>query len=188
MPILQVIIGSTRQGRQGPYVASWFTERARKCGLFEVEVVDLAEVNLPMLDEPNHPRLKQYQHEHTKAWSATVERADAFVMVTPEYNFGAPPSLLNAIDYLHFEWFYKPVGFISYGGVSAGTRAVQMLKQVVTTLKLVPMVEAVAIPFFSQFLSDGGEFQPPEVQDKAADDLLKELHRWTEALRSLRQK
>ena len=95
---LQVVTAATRQGREGPKVAAWFLERARAHGKFQIEPIDLAEVNLPLFDEPRHPRFKQYEHDHTKAWSATIERADAFVFVVPEYNFSMAPSLLNAID------------------------------------------------------------------------------------------
>jgi NAD(P)H-dependent FMN reductase len=182
---LQVLVASTREGRKGPLVAGWFLEQARAQGRFDVELVDLAEVNLPLLDEPNHPRLRQYQHEHTRAWSATIERADAFVFVTPEYNFGSPPALLNALDYLLHEWAYKPVGFVSYGGVSGGLRSVQMTKQVVTSLKMMPMVEAVAVPFFAQQIKDGA-FDPGEVQVQAATTMLNELLRWATALKPLR--
>lgn len=185
MPQLQVIVASTRNGRSGLAVAEWFVERAVRHGKFAVELVDLKAVNLPLLDEPNHPRLRQYQYAHTKAWSATVSRADAFVFVTPEYNYGPPPSLINALDYVYFEWHYKPVAFVSYGGVSGGTRSVQMTKQVVTTLKMVPLVEAVHVPFFSK-LMDNGVFKGGETYDKAATAMLDELVRWSEALRVLR--
>lgn len=184
---LQVIVASTREGRKGPYVADWFLAQARRHGKFEVEKVDLAEIDLPLMDEPNHPRLRKYEHEHTRAWSALVEQADAYVFVTPEYNFSAPPSLLNALDYLVREWAYKPVGFVSYGGVSAGLRSVQMTKQTVTALKMMPMVEAVSIPFFQQHINEeAGTFDPGEVQAKAAVVMLDELLRWAEALRPLR--
>jgi NAD(P)H-dependent FMN reductase len=143
MPRLQIFIVSTRPARKGTVVAGWFEQQARHHGKFDVEMVDLAQVNLPMMDEPEHPRLRKYQHEHTRAWSARVEQADAFVFVTPEYNFSTPPSLVNALDYLVVEWAYKPVGFVSYGGVSAGLRSVQMTKLLVTALKMMPMAEAV---------------------------------------------
>jgi len=120
MPRLQIFIVSTRPGRKGEAVARWVDERAREHAKFEVEVVDLKEVNLPLLDEPEHPRLRKYQHDHTKAWSARVSRADAFVFVTPEYNYCSPPSLVNAIDFLFHEWTYKPAVFVSYGGASGG--------------------------------------------------------------------
>ncbi|HVU14702.1 MAG TPA: NAD(P)H-dependent oxidoreductase, partial [Phototrophicaceae bacterium] len=90
---LQIITVSTRQGRSGHRVGDWFANYARQHGKFEIETVDLAEINLPLFDEPNHPRFQKYEHDHTKAWSEIVSRADAFVFVTPEYNYSAPPSL-----------------------------------------------------------------------------------------------
>ena len=184
---LQVIIASTRAGRMGPTVGDWFLDHARRHGKFDVEAVDLAAVNLPLLDEPRHPRLHEYEHEHTRRWSATVERADAFVFVTPEYNYGAPPSLVNALDYLNQEWKYKPAGFVSYGGVSGGTRSVQMTKQIVTALKMMPMLEAVTVPFFTQYVNrESGQFPPPKVQEDAATVMLDELLRWATALQPLR--
>ena len=184
---LQVLVASTREARLGPHVAGWFFEQARAHAKFEVELVDLADVDLPLLDEPKHPRFADYQHEHTKRWSGIVSRADAFVFVTPEYDYGAPAALVNALQFLSREWAYKPVGFCSYGGVSGGTRGVQMTKQVVTSLKMMPMAEAVAIPFFAQYLkADAGTFAPPPEQAKAAAVMLDELLRWAEALRTLR--
>ena len=185
--LLEIFIVSTPPGRKGPRVAAWFEEGARQHDRFAIDVVDLAVVNLPLMDEPEHPRLRRYQHEHTKAWSGRIERADAFVFVTPEYNFSTPPSLINALDYLVEEWAYKPVGFVSYGGVSGGLRSVQMTKQIVTALKMVPLVEAVSIPFFTKFIDSTGAFTPDEVQVKAASTMLDELLRWAEALKRLRR-
>lgn len=187
MLTLQIIVASTRPGRQGAAVGAWATEQARAHGKFEIEVVDLADVNLPFLDEPKHPRFAQYEHEHTKRWSATISRADAFVFVTPEYDFGPPASLINALQYLVKEWAYKPAGFVSYGGVSGGTRGVQITKSTVTSLKMMPMFEAVSIPFFTQYVqAETGAFDPGDVQAKAAVVMLDELHRWTVALKTLR--
>ena len=186
-PILQIIIAGTRPGRVGPSVASWINERAIAHGGFDVELIDLAEVNLPMFDEPKHPRFRQYVHQHTKDWSATIDRADAFIFVVPEYNYGFNAAIKNAIDYLNAEWQHKPVGFVSYGGVAAGTRAVQMLKQVVTTLKMVPMFDAVNIPFVQQFLDADRKLQPNDIMEAAATAMLDELVRWTASLRALRQ-
>ena len=185
MPNLVIIIGSTRPGRAGLPIAEWFAARAKEHGGFDVTVIDLAELGLPLLNEPNHPRLQQYTQEHTMEWSATVDGADAFVIVTPEYNAGYPAALKNALDYLHHEWHNKPVGFVSYGGVSAGTRAVQQLKQVVTTLRMLPVVDSVTIPFHTQFLQDG-TFSPSQVLEQAADTMLDELVRTEAALRPLR--
>ena len=184
-PLLQIIVASTRPGRVGLPVAEWFEPIAVDHGGFDVERVDLAELALPMMDEPKHPKFGEYQHRHTRDWSAAVARADAFVFVMPEYNSGIVAPLKNAIDYLHTEWRDKAVGFVSYGGVSAGTRAVQMTKQVVTTLHMVPVVEAVTIPFVAQFLVDG-RIEPNEIMDEAATAMLDELARITRALAPLR--
>jgi NAD(P)H-dependent FMN reductase len=186
MPTLTVIIGSTRPGRAGLPIGQWFVDRARRHAGFRVEVADLAEIDLPLLDEPNHPRLRQYTRQHTKDWSARIERADAVVFVTPEYNHGYPASVKNAIDYLHEEWRDKPVGFVSYGGVAAGTRAVQQLKQVVATLRMVPVVESVNIPFHAQFIDDG-RLAANDTMEQAADAMLDELSRVESALRPLRE-
>jgi NAD(P)H-dependent FMN reductase len=185
MPRLLIIVGSTRPGRAGLPIAEWFVAEARRHGGFDVEVADLAEIGLPLYDEPNHPRLRQYQHDHTKAWSRIVDGADAVVFVTPEYNYGYPASVKNAIDYLHEEWRDKPVGFVSYGGVAAGTRAVQQLKQVLTTLRMVPVVESVNIPFHSQLIDGEGRLEPNDVMVAAAGAMLDELARIESALRPL---
>lgn len=187
MPKLHVIVASTRLDRKGPLVATWFMERARAHAKFDLELVDLAELDLPLFDEPGHPRFAQYAHEHTKRWSAVVARADAFAVVTPEYDHAAPASLVNALQYLVREWAYKPMGFVSYGGISGGTRGVQMTKQIVTALKVMPVPEAVAIPFFTQHVSqETGAFDPGEVQAKAAVVMLDELLKWATALAPLR--
>lgn len=184
-PRLLVIIGSTRPGRAGLPIAQWFVERAREHGEFEIDVADLAEINLPLLDEPNHPRLGQYLHDHTKAWSAQVRAADAIVLVTAEYNHGYTAPLKNAIDYLHTEWQHKPVAFVSYGGIAAGIRAVEQLKPVVATLSMMPLVENVSIPFHSKMIEDG-VFHGNESLGRAAAAMLRELERWSTALRILR--
>jgi NAD(P)H-dependent FMN reductase len=186
-PRLQIILCSTRPGRVGEPVARWFEQRARECGAFDVEVVDLGEVSLPFMDEPHHPRLGRYVHEHTKAWSARVDAADAFVFVMPEYNYGFNAPLKNAIDYLNREWMYKPVGFVSYGGVSGGTRAMQMVKQVITAVKMTAVYESVSIPFVRELLDDDQTLSANESMDAAAADMLGELQRLEKALRPLRE-
>src|SRR5450432_602242 len=186
MSKLSVVIGSTRPGRVGLPVGQWFFERAKGHGAFEVDLVDLKDLNLPLIDEPKHPKLEQYEHEHTKAWSAIVKASDAFVFVTPEYNFSASPALLNALDYLFYEWAYKAAGFVSYGGVAGGMRSVQMLKQPLSVLKVVGIPESVTITFFSQ-LMENGTFKGSEPLEKAAVTMLDELHRWTGALATLRK-
>jgi len=186
MPKLMIVIASTRPGRVGLPVAEWFRERAEEHGGFAVGLVDLAELQLPLLDEASHPRLRLYTQQHTHDWSAMVDDADAFVFVTSEYNYGYPAALKNAIDYLHHEWQYKPVGFVSYGGVAAGTRAVQQLKQVVGAVRLVAVVEAVNIPFVAQFIDNHGVLQANDVMEQAARAMLDEVVRVQAALAPLR--
>lgn len=183
---LHIVICSTRPNRVGPSVARWFHGVAVEKGNFEVRLVDLAEVNLPLFDEPRHPSMQKYEHQHTRDWSAIVEAADAFVFVTPEYNNGPPPSLVNALDFVYKEWNYKPAAFVSYGGVSGGLRAVQAEKLILATLKMPTLTEAVTIPGVSRQVADG-VFTPTDRQVEAADGLLDELHRWAEALRPMRR-
>ena len=185
---LQVIICSTRPGRVGPAVAGWFAQFAQHHGKFATSVVDLADFNLPMYDEPHHPSTQKYEKAHTKKWSASVAEADAYVFVTPEYNFGPPPSFINALNFVYREWNYKPCGFVSYGGVSGGLRAVQLEKQLVTTLKMMPMVEGVAIPMVAKMLDEKRDFLPNELIIASAKSLLDELFRWAEGLKAMRER
>jgi NAD(P)H-dependent FMN reductase len=186
LPKLAIVVTSTREQRAGLAITKWFVERVAQHGKFEGTVVDLKEINLPLLDEPNHPVKRQYQHAHTKAWSQIVAAADAFVFVTPEYNYGMPPALLNALDYLFHEWHYKAAGFVSYGGLSGGTRSVQMSKQVLTSLRMMPIPEAVNFPFFAKLMDSNGVFHPTEPSNESATKMLDELLRWTTALETLR--
>jgi len=182
---LTVILASVRDGRGGEAIARWFITRAKEHAKFDVELADLKELNLPILDEPHHPRLKKYVHDSTKRWSEIVGGSDAFVFVTPEYNYTIPPALVNALDTVYHEWTYKPVAFVSYGGISGGMRAVQTEKLMVTGFKMMPMVEAVNIPLYTQ-LVENGVFKSNEMHDKAVPVMLDELLRWSEALKTLR--
>ena len=187
-PILHTLICSTRPGRIGPAVAEWANAAAQAHGGFEARIVDLASFRLPVFDEPEHPRLGRYAHEHTRAWSASVSEANAFLFVLPEYNFGPPGALVNALNYLVREWHYKAVGFVSYGGMSGGIRAVQVTKGLLTTLKLAPMLEAVAIPNVGQQLQSEGGLGSIPLNAQSATAMLDELLRWTQALQVLRVK
>jgi NAD(P)H-dependent FMN reductase len=155
---------------------------------FNVELIDLGEVNLPFLDEPEHPRFKKYSKQHTKDWSEKIQSADAYIIVTCEYNYGYPAALKNAFDFLYHEWNDKPVAFVSYGGIAGGTRSVQMFKQVVTALKMMPLAESVNIPFFTRYLDAEGKFNADENMKKGLEGMLNELTRWTEALKMMRSK
>lgn len=145
-------------------------------------VADLAEIALPFFDEPDHPRLGNYVHQHTRDWAGLVASADALVLVTPEYNHGPSAVLKNAIDFLHAEWRDKPVGFVSYGGVAAGTRAVQQLLQIVTTVRMIPVFDAVAIPFVRKVVDGDGRVAATALMDGSSTALLDELVRLVEVL------
>jgi NAD(P)H-dependent FMN reductase len=183
---LQTIITSTRPGRVGPAIGQWFHEQAKAHGNFDAELVDLATFNLPLYDEPHHPMRRQYEHDHTRKWAASVNAADAFVFVIPEYNYSPPPSFVNALDYVFWEWQYKPVAFVSYGGVSAGLRSAQVARSHASTLKMMPIPEGVAIPSFFTQIKDG-KFEGSELNQQGVAATLNELHKWSEALTPLRE-
>lgn len=186
MPRLMIIVASTRPGRVGLPVAEWFDGHATAHGGWEVDVADLAEIALPFMDEPNHPRLRKYEHAHTIAWSERVAAADAFVLVMPEYNHSFTAPLKNAFDFLHVEWQHKPVALVSYGGISAGLRAATAIKHVLVALRMTPIPDAVTIPFVSRLIDDDGRLQANELMDQSAQAILDELLRVQEALRPLR--
>lgn len=186
MPRLTIIVASTRPRRVGRQIADWFAAHARGHGGFDVHIADLAEVDLPLLDEPYEPAERRYQHRHTRDWSATIDTADGFVFVMPEYNNGFTAPLKNAIDYLAHEWRYKPVGFVGYGMSSSGLRAVGMIKQVVTNFPMVPVAETVSISLRDS-LDDTGRFQPTDRMAAVATAMLDQLERLGAALEPVRK-
>lgn len=189
MPKLMIVVGSVRQGRIGLPIAEWLRREAEADGRFEVDFVDLAELALPLMDEPNHPRLGRYTHDHTIAWSRRVDAADAFLFAFPEYNHSYSPAIKNALDYLHAEWGRKPVGFANWGGHSAGTRAQAALRPVVAVLGMVPTRANVEINHPREQLSsgpDGDVFEPDEHQRGVVRAQLDELAALDAALRPLR--
>ena len=184
---LSIIVGSTRPGRIGLSIAQWFNETVGKDARFAPTLVDLAEINLPVFDEPKHPLMQDYQHEHTKKWSKIVDAADAYVFVTPEYDYFPPASLINALTYLSKEWHYKAAGLVSYGGVSGGLRSAQALKLMLTALKMMPLPEGVPLPFAGKQI-EHGVFKSNELIDLSVKNMVDELAKWSSALASLRQK
>lgn len=152
---LGIVVGSTRPGRKAAAVAEWVRQTSQRhpdvaSGGVEVTLVDLAEVALPLLDEPVPAAFATYAHDHTRRWAATVASLDALVFVTPEYNHSFPAALKNAIDYLFAEWHHKPAGFVSYG-LAGGVRAVEHLRLVLAEVKAVPISAQVALSVFDDF-------------------------------------
>ncbi len=176
-PHLQVIIGSTRPGRRGAAVGSWFHEFAVRHDKFGVELVDLAEVGLPLLDEPVPAGRGPDTHEHTRRWSRIISSGQAYVFVVPEYNHGYNAATKNALDFLGREWRNKPVGFVGYGGIAAGARAVQALMPVVIALGMTPVTRAVHIPLINRAMAAGGPFKSENGLDTSAMTMLDDLFR-----------
>jgi len=177
---LQIIIGSTRPGRRGAAVGRWFHALAVRHGRFDVELVDLAEVDLPLLDEPGPPGRGPYTQEHTRQWSRTVSAGQAYVFVVPEYNHSYNAATKNALDFLHEEWRHKPVGFVGYGGIAAGARAIQALTPVVVSLGMTPLSMAVHIPLINRALAADGSLTTDGRLDGSALTMLDDLFQHAE--------
>jgi len=180
-----IVIGSVRPVRVGPAVAEWVRAEAQKAGGWDIDYVDLAELALPFMDEPNHPVLRKYTKQHTLDWSARVDAADAFVFVSPEYNHGFSPALKNALDFLSQEWWRKPYGVVSYGGISAGTRGITALEPVLVQLGMLRASAEVELPFVATQIVDG-VFTPTGKQAAILDKQLVELADLAESLKPLR--
>jgi NAD(P)H-dependent FMN reductase len=183
---IAVVLGSTRPGRRGEQIARWLLDTARAHGAASYELVDLADHRLGNLDEPGNPNLRQYRHEHTRAWSETVDGFDGFVFLAPEYNHSFPGALKNALDYVYREWNDKAAGIVSYGGWAAGVRAAEALRLVLAELQVATVRAQPAVATIPAFAT--GAFVPPEGLDAAVRDMLDQLTAWSEALRGLRER
>lgn len=175
MTTLLVIIASVRPTRVGGAVADWVLAHARERTGFDVKVADLRELDLPVMNEPHHPRLHQYEYEHTKRWSAIVDDADGFIIVTPEYNHSFSGALKNAMDYLFQEWRGKPVGVVSYGGISGGTRATVALQVVLANFAMRGTAANVEIQWVAKRIDEHGAFVSDETLDAVLEAQLDEL-------------
>ncbi|WP_084529833.1 NADPH-dependent FMN reductase [Nocardia crassostreae] len=173
---LEVIVASTRPGRFAPVVADWFLRAARADARFAVGVIDLLETPLPV-DLTETPQ--------TRAYCERIASADAFVAVTSEYNHGYPASLKTALDTAKREWRAKPIGFVSYGGLSGGLRAVEQLRQVVAEIHMVSIRESVSFAEAKRKFDAAGETRDGAAVD-ASERLLRQLAWWGSALRDAR--
>ncbi len=187
MITIKILTGSVRPGRFNIQPAKWIFGIAKKRKDIQVELVDLAEINLPFLDEPVPPSQRKYSKEHTKEWSKVIDEADGFIFVTPEYNHGVSPVLKNAIDYLFFEWHYKPVSFISYGSLAGGSRAVEHLRGVAAEIKLYDLREQIMLPNYWEHLDEQGNYQFNERQENAANEILDALTFWAKTMKKARE-
>ncbi len=182
---IAVILGSTRPNRNGEAVANWVFEIARKRTDAVFELVDLADFDLPLLDEPIPPSQGKYSKEHTKDWSAKIDTYDAFVFVTAEYNHSIPGALKNAIDFLYKEWNNKVAGFVSYGS-AGGTRAVEHLRLVMAELQIADVREQVALSLATDF-ENYSIFKPAPSHEKKLSAMLNQLINWGQAMKQVRE-
>lgn len=176
---IAVIIGSTREGRFAQTVANWFIGRARRRRDIDIDVIDLADVHLPTT-------LPQQRTPEVETFGARVRAADAIVVVTPEFNHGYPASLKLAIDSLYTEWQAKPVGFVSYGGISGGLRAVEQLRQVFAELHMVSIRDTVSFHNAHSRFDESGEPKDSAAVNAAAATMLNQIVWWAMALRNAR--
>ena len=186
MPNITIILGSSRPTRFAHQPGNWLLELGKTMPNVEFDIVDLAEVNLPFLDEPLSAMAGQYQNEHTKEWSKVIAKADGFVFVAPEYNHSYTPVLKNAIDYLYAEWRHKPVAFLSYGVHAGGARAVEHLRGVVGQLGMYSLSEHVILPNYFSGLDKDGVFQFTAEHEKSAREMLSQLAFWAERMKRAR--
>ncbi len=181
---IAIIIGSTRPGRVGEAVGRWVHEIARKRSDAAFELIDLREVNLPLLDEPMPPSLGQYTKPHTREWAARIAAYDGFVFVTPEYNHGVGGALKNAIDFIYAEWNNKAAGFVGYGS-AGGTRAVESLRLIMAELMVADVRKQVMLSLFTDF-ENMTQFKPRPRHEQAVNDMLDQVIAWSAALKPLR--
>jgi NAD(P)H-dependent FMN reductase len=179
-----IIVGSTRPGRKADVVGQWVHDLAKKRNDADYRLIDLMDIDLPLLDEPLPPSLGKYSKPHTKAWAAKIAPLDGFVFVTPEYNHGISAALKNAIDFLYAEWNNKAAGFVSYGSVG-GTRAVEHLRLVMAELQIADVRAQVSLSLFTDF-ENMSTFKPAKVQEKYANTMLDQLLAWSGALKTVR--
>lgn len=182
---IAIIIGSTRPGRRGEAIARWVHEIAQKRSDAEYEIVDIADFNLPLYDEPKPPILGQYTKSHTLAWSEVINSFDGYVFVTPEYNHAVSGALKNAIDFLFNEWKDKAAGIVSYGGGTGGARAAENLRLILGELNVADVRAQVTLSLFTDF-ENYSILKPAPHQEAAANALFDQVVAWSGALKTLR--
>lgn len=182
-----IVTGSTRPGRKNEAVARWIYDLAKKRKDAEFELVDIADYNLPLLDEPMPPSRGEYTREHTKRWAEKIASFDAYVFVTPEYNHGISGALKNAIDFLYREWNNKAAGFVSYGGSASGARAVEQLRLVMGELMVADVRAQVLFSLLTDF-ENFTKFNPDPRRGREVNTMLDQVIAWGSALKAVRSR
>ncbi len=184
MTKIGIIIGSTRPNRNGEAVGRWVYDIAKKRSDAQFELIDLKDINLPLLDEPIPPSMGQYSKPHTKKWAEKIGACDGFVFVTPEYNHGTSGALKNAIDFLFAEWNNKAAGFVSYGS-ALGVRAVEQLRLVMGELMIADVRAQVMLSLFTDF-ENFSKFKPDARHSTSVTTMLDQVIAWSGALKTIR--
>jgi NAD(P)H-dependent FMN reductase len=184
MTRVAIITGSTRPGRNNEAVARWVHEIAKQRRDADFELVDIADYDLPLLNEAAPPSMGKYEHAHTKAWADKIASFDAFVFVTPEYNHGTSAALKNAIDYLFKEWNHKAAGFVSYGS-AGGARAVEHLRLVMGEVMVADVRAQVMLSLFTDF-ENFSKFKPDPRHVAEVNAMLDQVLAWGRALQTVR--
>lgn len=185
MTKIGIILGSTRPGRNGEAVAKWVLENASQREDAEYELVDVADYDLPLLDEPMPAMAMQYSQPHTKRWAEKIASFDGFVIVTAEYNHSIPGALKNAIDFLNAEWNNKAVGFVGYGS-AGGVRAVEHLRLVAAELRMADVRSQVSLSLFTDF-ENMSQFKPAYLHLASLNATFEDVVAWSDALAPLRK-
>jgi NAD(P)H-dependent FMN reductase len=190
MTLVSVIVGSTRQGRFSEKPAQWILQHLKNRGSIDAQLLDLRDFPMPFFDQPVSPAMPgrpPYENEVVKRWTAEISRSDGFIFVTPEYNYGPPAVLKNALDWVYPEWNRKAAAFVSYGAV-AGARSVQQLRETAIELQLAPIRSSVHIPVATLWAHfQGGDVDAGLAElGASAKVMIDDLLWWTAALKTAR--
>lgn len=182
---IAIIVGSTRPGRKAMAVAEWVYGIAQDGFDAEFEIVDIADYNLPLLDEPIPPSMGQYTHEHTKVWATKIASFDGYIFVTPEYNHSTSGALKNALDFIYAEWNNKACGFVGYGS-AGGARAVEHLRLMAAELQIANVRSQVMLSLFTDF-ENFQTFSPAAIHPPKVKEMIGQVLAWSGAMKTLRQ-
>jgi NAD(P)H-dependent FMN reductase len=184
MTKIAIVTGSTRPGRNNIGVAEWVLAQAQQRTDAEFEIVDIADYNLPLLDEAYPAAYQNYQNDHTMAWAAKIAEFDGFVFITAEYNHSVTPALANALSYLNAEFANKAAGIVSYGS-AFGVRAAEHLRGILSELQIAHVQKTGMFSLFTDF-ENFSVFKPSELQAASLAPVLDQLIPWTKALEAVR--
>lgn len=186
MSTIGIIVGSTRPGRFSVQAANWLLDFANRRGDAEYVLVDIAEYNMPLFEEPLSPLYAPVQNPGAQAFTARLAELDGFIFATPEYNHSTSAALKNALDYAYAEYNFKPAGFISWGSIAGGARAVEHLRGIMAELKVYDIREQVLIPNFYLRFDDQGRYGFGEAEERQAAPMLDELVFWADQMKTAR--